>query len=163
MVIAQDSYDIQRAAIFLSQEMYGPDMPIGQRKELARLEQTDLNNRYGPKVKAKYPSKLILALEDEEIIGCASRTYFIFYGSKNASLLYSLYRCVGLDCQSFSPSLKKFSTTGKKSFAEEDEVVAAVLANLVTRRDRRKRGLGKLLLTECESTVKVFEFDTQVL
>lgn len=45
-------------------------MPSGQRKELTRLEQADLVNRYGTRVgKRKFPSALLLAEEDGEIIG----------------------------------------------------------------------------------------------
>ena len=66
---AVDDYDILRAANFVSDAMYSSTMPVGQRKELARLEKSDLSDRYGPKLKRKFPAALLLVLEDEEIVG----------------------------------------------------------------------------------------------
>ena len=47
------------------------DVPTAQRKELARLEQVDLTERYGERVSSKnaLPCALFIAEEDEEIIG----------------------------------------------------------------------------------------------
>jgi hypothetical protein len=46
------------------------NMTAGQAKELTRLELNDLRDRYGPLVgKRKYPSMLLVAVEDEEFIG----------------------------------------------------------------------------------------------
>jgi hypothetical protein len=76
--IASDT-DFPLVARFLSEAMYGPEVPNGQRKELARLELIDLRDRYGSTVgKRKFPAALIVAEEDEEVVGC-----------------------VGLDCQLF--------------------------------------------------------------
>ena len=51
--------------------MYGNDISEGQKKELARLESDDLSRRYGTRVgPRKFPSALILAEVDEEIVGC---------------------------------------------------------------------------------------------
>lgn len=62
--------DIPRVARFLSESMYN-DVPTAQRRELARLEQVDLTERYGERVSSKnaLPCALFVAEEDEEIIG----------------------------------------------------------------------------------------------
>lgn len=63
--------DIPRAGNFLAGWMYPEDVPRGQRAELARLEASDLSKRYGERLKPRYPSALLLAEIDEEIVGCA--------------------------------------------------------------------------------------------
>ena len=50
--------------------------------------------------------------------------------------------------------LSHLHNTGIIEYAE-DATIAPVLANLATRRDRRKRGLGKQLIKSCEDVVKV--------
>ena len=62
--------DIPRVARFLAESMYS-DVPTAQRRELARLEQVDLTERYGERVSSKnaLPCALFIAEEDEEIIG----------------------------------------------------------------------------------------------
>ena len=62
--------DIPRVAKFLSESMYS-NIPTGQKRELARLEQIDLTERYGERVSSKgsLPSVLFIAEEDEEILG----------------------------------------------------------------------------------------------
>lgn len=62
--------DLQRAGSFLASWMYPEDTPRGQRAELARLEASDLSKRYGERLRPRYPSALVLAEEEEDIIGC---------------------------------------------------------------------------------------------
>jgi len=51
--------------------MYKVEIPTGQKRELIRLEQADLTDRYGERVSSKgsLPSALFIAEEDEEIVG----------------------------------------------------------------------------------------------
>ena len=65
------SADLPRAGNFLAGWMYPEDVPRGQRAELARLEASDLSKRYGERLKPRYPSALLLAEVEEEIVGCA--------------------------------------------------------------------------------------------
>lgn len=64
--------DIPRAANFLGNYWFNEDVEISkaQRNEFTRLENIDLNKRYSERVGVKkYPSILLLALLDEDIVG----------------------------------------------------------------------------------------------
>lgn len=67
--------DIPRIANFLAESMYKTEIPLGQRRELSRLEEADLSERYGDRVSSKgsLPSALFVAEEDEEIVGYVAR------------------------------------------------------------------------------------------
>ncbi|KAJ1418319.1 acyl-CoA N-acyltransferase, partial [Ochromonadaceae sp. CCMP2298] len=125
--------DFPLVARFLSEAMYGPDVPNGQRKELARLELIDLRDRYGSTVgKRKFPAALIVAEEDEEVVGC-----------------------VGLDCQLFDQKGRKFSklkpgvVVDSNGMSDRGEV-AVVLSNLAVRVDKRGQGVASQLIGVCE-------------
>jgi len=122
--------DIPYVAKFLSYSMYDSEMPAGQRKELIRLEQNDLMERYGSLVgRRKYTSVLFICEEDEEIIGC-----------------------VGLDCQVLNLEARKLIKVRSTGSLDPDrEKVVLVLANLAVRVDRRKSGIGRSLLASCYS------------
>lgn len=128
-----DRMDVRRTAEFLTYSMYN-DMPRQQRKELLELEAKDLRNRYEEKVGAgRLPSTLILAEEDQEIIGS-----------------------VGLDCQIRNKKqgrLRNLSVNDSlDDFLGQDshEEVCVVLANLAVRKDKRGRGLARNLLAFAE-------------
>ncbi len=128
-----DRMDVRRTAEFLTTSMYD-DMPRAQRKELLELEAKDLRNRYEEKVGAgRLPSTLILAKEDQEIIGS-----------------------VGLDCQIRNKKRDRFRDLSRDDslvdFLGQDsrEEVCVVLANLAVRKDRRGRGLARNLLAFAE-------------
>ena len=136
---ASSENEMNQAAAFLASQMYDADMPNGQRRELQRLEYVDLMNRYGGRTGIrKYPSALLLAIENEEIIGM-----------------------VGIDCQIYDEQDKKFIPMKyvTKSYDEPGKKVVQVLANLAIRRDKRKKGLGRLLLNACADTSKSFGYD----
>lgn len=62
--------DIPRVANFLGQFWYSMDLTKSQRSEFIRLEKNDLITRYGEQVgQRKYPAVLLMAKEDEEILG----------------------------------------------------------------------------------------------
>lgn len=137
---ASSENDMNQAAAFLAAQMYDADMPNGQRKELQRLEYVDLMNRYGSRTgKRKYPSALLLAIENEEIVSM-----------------------VGIDCQLYDEQGKRFTPIKIVTKLYDDEPgkkVVQVLANLVVRRDKRKKGLGKLLLNASADTAKSFGYE----
>lgn len=137
---ASSENDMNQAAAFLASQMYDADMPNGQRKELQRLEYVDLMNRYGSRTgKRKYPSALLLAIENEEIVSM-----------------------VGIDCQLYDEQEKRFTPMKIVTKLYDDEPgkkVVQVLANLVVRRDKRKKGLGKLLLNASADTAKSFGYE----
>ena len=136
---ASTENDMNQAAAFLASQMY-EDMPNGQRRELQRLEYADLMNRYGGRTGIrKYPSALLLAIENEEIIGM-----------------------VGIDCQLYDAKEKKFTPMKfvTKVYNEESgKKVVQVLANLAIRRDKRKKGLGRLLVSASSDTAKSFGYE----
>jgi hypothetical protein len=114
--VASDT-DIPLVARFLSEAMYGPDVPNGQRKELARLELIDLRDRYGSMVgRRKFPAALIVAEEDEEVVGC-----------------------VGLDCQLYDKQKRQFGklfpgiVIDGRGLSGDGREVAVVLSNLAVR------------------------------
>jgi GNAT superfamily N-acetyltransferase len=114
--------------------MYPAEIPRGQANELTRLEQKDLESRYGDLVgKRKYPSVFLVAEEDQEFLGA-----------------------VGLDCQYFDAEENKFQMF-KPSRADQDrggQEIVVVLANLTVRRDRRKKGIAKKLVLAAEQFVR---------
>jgi hypothetical protein len=62
--------DLTNTAAFLANHYFSQTMPAGQRRELMRLEQSDLIYRYGSRVgKRKHPCSLLLAEQDGEIVG----------------------------------------------------------------------------------------------
>ena len=62
--------DIPQVAGLLANSMYNIDMPKGQRKELARLELQDLQDRYGEKLgRRTLPSALLVLEEESDLIG----------------------------------------------------------------------------------------------
>ena len=68
--------DIPRVANFLGQYWYNIDISKSQRLEFIRLEKNDLLKRYGEQVgQRKYPAVLLMALEDEEILGYNYKPY----------------------------------------------------------------------------------------
>jgi hypothetical protein len=67
--VASDD-EFPRCADFLSKSMYGDSISKAQQKELSRLEYQDLSKRYGALVgRRKFPTTLLVAVEDEEIVG----------------------------------------------------------------------------------------------
>ena len=131
--------EMNQAEAFLSSQMYEVDMPNVKRKELQRLEYADLVNRYGGRTGIrKYPSALLLATENDEIIGM-----------------------VGIDCQIYDENEKKFIPMKyvTSAYLEQGQKVVQVLANLTIRRDKRKKGLGKLLMKASADTVKSFGYN----
>jgi hypothetical protein len=61
---------IPKVATFLAQYMYSADVPVGQRKELGRLQEADLFERYGEKLgKRRLPSALLALQEGQELVG----------------------------------------------------------------------------------------------
>jgi GNAT superfamily N-acetyltransferase len=139
--ITSDRADVRRAADFLSYAMY-EDVPKAQRRELSELEAKDLRTRYEEKVgKSRLPSALILAKEDEEIIGS-----------------------VGLDCQVFNKRTNKFRPLKKdeklSDFLDRSnpQELVPVLANLAVRKDKRGLGLARTLLSSAEDIVKAWDY-----
>ena len=137
-----DDNDIRRVADFLAGAMY-EDLPRGQKRELSELENIDLRKRYGEILgKDKLPKAFFVAEQDGEIIGSA-----------------------GIDGQIYSEKSKKFRMLRKNEsilpFIQKDsvDVVALVLANLAIRRDMRKKGLARKLVTACVDQTKEFQFD----
>ena len=64
--------DIPLAASFVGTYWFDPEVVIStrQQEEFIRLELDDLSRRYGERVgKRKYPASLLLAKENDEIIG----------------------------------------------------------------------------------------------
>ncbi len=130
--------DINNVAKFLSVSMYADNpIPLAQQKELYRLEFQDLKSRYSSISAVKgYYSSLLLAEIEGEIVGA-----------------------VGLDCQILNKDLKKFSKLTVNSLAyldSENEEIVIVLANLAVRSDQRRKGIGKLLLQNCETYAKSY-------
>ena len=111
--------DIPRAANFLGNYWFNEDIEISkaQRNEFTKLENIDLNKRYSERVGIKkYPSTLLLALLDEDIVGYVY-VYILTSHSFHALLyctltlvvcMYASYRCVGLDCQRYIPTEQRF-------------------------------------------------------
>lgn len=66
-------------------------------------------------------------------------------------------RAIGVDCQYYFPTRKKFKQIRIAENAEDVEIVP-VLANLAVRKDRRGRGYAKELLRTAEGYVKVIQF-----
>lgn len=139
--ITSDRADVRRAADFLSFAMY-EDVPKAQRRELSDLEAKDLQKRYEEKVgKQRLPSALILAKEDEEIIGS-----------------------VGLDCQVFNKRTNKFRPLKRdESLADfldksQPQEIVPVLANLAVRKDKRGLGLARTLLNSAEEVVQAWDY-----
>ena len=130
--------DINNVAKFLSVSMYADNpIPLAQQKELYRLEFQDLKSRYSSLSAVRgYYSSLLLAEIEGEIVGA-----------------------VGLDCQILNRDLNKFSKLTVNSLAyldSESEEIVIVLANLAVRSDQRRRGIGKLLLQNCETYAKSY-------
>mmetsp|Transcript_30179 Transcript_30179/g.43103 ORF Transcript_30179/g.43103 Transcript_30179/m.43103 type:complete len:291 (-) Transcript_30179:101-973(-) len=144
--------DIPRVAKFLAESMYKTEIPTGQKRELIRLEQVDLTDRYGERVSSKgsLPSALFIAEEDEEIVGV-----------------------VGLDCQLYQSRRQKLSKLPRDYFSkmkakmlvsEEKDIsdsddskfaaIVLVLANLSVRIDQRKKGIARTLLKACDDFTK---------
>ncbi len=130
--------DITNVAKFLSVSMYANDpIPVGQKKELYRLEFQDLKSRYSALAAVKgFYSSLLIAEISGEIVGV-----------------------VGLDCQILNRELKKFKKLTVNSLAyldNDEEEIVIVLANLAVRADQRRKGVGKLLLQKCETYAKSY-------
>ena len=130
---SDDRMDVRRTAEFLTYSMYD-EMPRAQKRELLELESKDLRDRYEAKVGGgRLPSALILAKEDQEIIGS-----------------------VGLDCQVRNKQRDRFRDLSKSDslvdFLDRNarEEICVVLANLAVRKDRRGRGLARNLLAFAE-------------
>jgi GNAT superfamily N-acetyltransferase len=85
-----------------------------------------------------FPNVLLLAIQDEEIIGC-----------------------VGLDCQLFDPARERFGKVKytKSGAQEEGKEVKVVLGNLAVRRDKRGQGLAKSLVKMCNDYAKSWGYD----
>jgi GNAT superfamily N-acetyltransferase len=133
--------DIRHTAEFLTYAMYD-NIPRGQRRELLELESKDLRNRYEEKVGGgRLPSALILAKEDQEIVGC-----------------------VGLDCQVKNKKKDRFRDFNNGDSLVDfldrsnSEEICVVLANLAVRRDRRGRGLARNLLAFAEEQTKAWGY-----
>lgn len=126
--ISNGNTDLPGVSSFLAEQMYGADLPDGQRRELGRLELSDLKRRYSKRRAGKTtePSCLIVAEEEGFIVGC-----------------------VGMDVQQMDRERRKLSTADK-SFSDGTEETTLVLANLVIRRERRGKGLAKALVRACE-------------
>jgi hypothetical protein len=75
-----ENSDIPGVANFLGRFWFSADMSNAQRLEFTRLENNDLTKRYGSRVgRKKYNSTLLVAMEDEEIVGYAFiQIYTIF-------------------------------------------------------------------------------------
>lgn len=136
---------LRRTADFLSRAMYETQMPEGQRKELRRLEFQDLQQRYGATVgRRKYPSVLLLSLQDQDIVGC-----------------------VGLDCQVLNNEKKRFTAIKQDRpnslypFLEANgvEEIVCVMANLAVRRSSRGRGVAKKLILSAENNARESGFE----
>lgn len=131
--------EIVQAAAFLSQTMIDGVSSSSQLKELFRLEQQDLRKRYGNNrfsssnaMKLRYPSCLLIAEENEEVIAT-----------------------VGMDCQFLNVNKKKFKmiTENSITFQDDEQEPVLCLANLAVRRDKRKLGIGKQMMIACENYV----------
>eukprot|EP00981_Chlorochromonas_danica_P012687 scaffold5259_cov168-Ochromonas_danica.AAC.3 len=127
--------DIPKVAQFLAQYLYG-DLPAGQRRELAYLEQTDLYDRYGEKVgKRKLPASLLILEEGRELVGA-----------------------VGLDCQFLDRKAKQLRKIRKYEEMKGEMEVVVVLSNLAIKSTKRKRGLAKFLLKAAEAIAQEWGF-----
>jgi ribosomal protein S18 acetylase RimI-like enzyme len=148
--LARTDNDIAQCAKLLSTQMYTPDtavkeIPKGQLNELYRLEVKDLTDRYRSNVnnnKNLFPSSLIVAVENEEIIGC-----------------------VGLDVQLLNTNEKNVikpksnlvkTVMNEVNYFQDNENIKCgiFLANLVVRKDKRRLGLGKELINACETAAR---------
>eukprot|EP01031_Cornospumella_fuschlensis_P034798 gene34798-42139_t len=131
-----ENSDIPNVASFLANTMYSGTVPVGQRKELTRLEQQDLVERYSEKLgKRVFPSVLLLLEVNNKLAGC-----------------------VGLDCQYLDKQSRQLR---KIQYYEEQNPqmeVAIVLANLAVSPDQRKKGYGRLLLKSCEAYAEEWGF-----
>jgi len=151
--------------------MYKVEIPTGQKRELIRLEQADLTDRYGERVSSKgsLPSALFIAEEDEEIVGLILSALYSYYCNS-----YTLHSVVGLDCQLYQSRRQKLSKLPRDYFSkmkakmlvsEEKDVsdsddskfaaIVLVLANLSVRIDQRKKGIARTLLKACDDFTKV--------
>eukprot|EP01039_Chlorochromonas_danica_P004098 gene4098-4486_t len=132
--------DIPKVAQFLAQYLYG-DLPAGQRRELAYLEQTDLYDRYGEKVgKRKLPASLLILEEGRELVGA-----------------------VGLDCQFLDRKAKQLRKIRKYEEMKGEMEVVVVLSNLAIKSTKRKRGLAKFLLKAAEAIAQESNLPAQSL
>ena len=147
--LATTDNDIAQCARLLSTQMYSPNgdvvIPKGQSNELYRLELKDLTDRYRNNMnnnKKLFPSSLIVAVENEEIIGCVGL---------DVQLLNTKEKTV------IKPKSNLIKTVIKEiEFFQDSESIKCgiFLANLVVRKDKRKLGLGKELIGACEIAVR---------
>jgi len=129
---------------FSPQQSVQNDIPKGQLKELVNLELMDLRKRYtkaSPASMLKFPYSLLLAEDDNgEIVGT-----------------------LGLDFQILDKKENKFKklTSSSISFLETDyEEPVVVLSNLAVRPDKRKLGIGRMLLKESEGVVQTWGYNS---
>ncbi len=67
--LAENS-DIDRVATFLSNYFFEGDIPMMQRREIARAEREDLDRRYSERLgKRTLPSALLLCEEGKQLVG----------------------------------------------------------------------------------------------
>lgn len=148
--------DIYPCAVFLSTAMYSEPVPRGQQQELVRLEMADLRKRYvgGSSAGTSFPSALLIAQEDGEVIGTLGLDFQILENISSQSSSGSVNTRDNKN--SNNSNKKKFKKLTQSSFSfldETNEKIVVVLANLAVRADKRKAGIGRLLMKESEQIV----------
>mmetsp|Transcript_34094 Transcript_34094/g.45075 ORF Transcript_34094/g.45075 Transcript_34094/m.45075 type:complete len:275 (+) Transcript_34094:86-910(+) len=132
---AQESELSELASFFVKEFFKGDDLKPGQVRTLERDQYRDFCQRYGPLLKQKLETSLLVAKDKKQIKGC-----------------------IGIDVVPC-----KGEKIGAKSNSLEEVELRPVMSNLVVAKTARKRGLGKKLIRQAESKTKSWGYKELLL